>query len=111
MPSAPDSSSTDWPALHRDAFRGRRALVTGGAGFIGSHLAGALVRLGCHVVVFDDLSGGSEANLRHVPGVHLIRGSILDSNLLARAIAGCDLVFHQAALGSVPGSVNQPRRY
>jgi UDP-glucose 4-epimerase len=111
MPSSQDNSSTNWLALHGEAFRGRRALVTGGAGFIGSHLATALVRLGCHVVVFDDLSGGSEANLRHVPGVHLIRGSILDSNLLARAIAGCDLVFHQAALGSVPGSVNQPRRY
>ncbi len=111
MPLSPDTSFTNWSALHGDAFRGRRALVTGGAGFIGSHLATALLRLGCNVVVLDDLSGGSEANLRHVPGVHLIRGSILDTNLLSRAIGGCDLVFHQAALGSVPASVAQPRRY
>jgi UDP-glucose 4-epimerase len=111
MSNVSEISPTDWPALHRDAFRGRRALVTGGAGFIGSHLASALVRLGCHVVVLDDLTGGSEANLRNIPGVHLIRGSILDSKLLARTISGCDLLFHQAALGSVPGSINQPRRY
>lgn len=111
MPNASDPSSPDWPALHGDAFRGRRALITGGAGFIGSHLGTALARLGCHVVVMDDLTGGSETNLRHIPGVHLIRGSILDSNLLARTISHCDLVFHQAALGSVPGSINQPRRY
>ena len=115
MPPAPTPPSgdslSDWPALHGAAFRGRRALVTGGAGFIGSHLATALFRLGCHVVVLDDLSGGNEANLRHLPGVHFIRGSILDTNLLARCSHGCDLIFHQAGLGSVPGSINQPRRY
>src|SRR5215212_9132468 len=48
---------------------------------------------------------------RHGPGVHFIRGSILDTNLLARCCNGCDLVFHQAALGSVPGSISSPRRY
>jgi nucleoside-diphosphate-sugar epimerase len=117
-PPAPDDAPlTDWAALHGSAFRGRRALVTGGAGFIGSHLATALVRLGATAVVLDDLTGGNVANLRHLPpaghaaGVHFVRGSILDSDLLNRCIAGCDLVFHQAALGSVPASVNQPRKY
>src|SRR6266516_3925386 len=102
LPQSSGDSLTDWPALHGDALRGRRALVTGGAGFVGSHLAAALRCLGCNVVVLDDLSGGNEANLRHVPGVHFIRGSILDTTLLARCCNGCDLVFHQAALGSVP---------
>ena len=102
---------TDWHRLHGDAFKARKALVTGGAGFIGSHLAEALFRLGAAVVVLDDLTGGNVANLQRLPGVHFIRGSILDTNLLARCMAGCELVFHQAALGSVPGSINSPRRY
>lgn len=111
----PDPSTagapTDWHRLHGDAFKGRRVLVTGGAGFIGSHLAEALAKLGAAVVVLDDLTGGNVANLRHLPGVHFVRGSILDSSLLARCMTRCDVVFHQAALGSVPGSVNSPRRY
>ncbi|MDB5294150.1 MAG: biosynthesis protein WbpP [Phycisphaerales bacterium] len=113
-PPAPPSAAaplTDWVALHGDAFKGRKALVTGGAGFIGSHLAEALFRLGAAVVVLDDLTGGAVDNLKHLPAVHFVRGSILDSNLLARCVAGCDVVFHQAALGSVPASVNHPRRY
>jgi nucleoside-diphosphate-sugar epimerase len=61
--------------------------------------------------VLDDLTGGAVANLQHLPGVHFVRGSILDSNLLSRCMQGCELVFHQAALGSVPASVNHPRRY
>ena len=102
---------TDWPRLHGDAFKGRKVLVTGGAGFIGSHLAEALFRLGAGVVVLDDLTGGNVANLQHLPGVHFVRGSILDSTLLARCMQGCETVFHQAALGSVPASINTPRRY
>ncbi|QOV91414.1 NAD-dependent epimerase/dehydratase family protein [Humisphaera borealis] len=106
-----DPPLTDWPALHGDAFRGRKAFVTGGAGFIGSHLCEALFRLGASVVVLDDLTGGNVANLRHLTGVHFIRGSILDTDLLARCIQGSELVFHQAALGSVPASVDRPRRF
>lgn len=102
---------TDWTALHGDTFRGRKTFVTGGAGFIGSHLCDALIRLGAQVVVLDDLTGGNVANLRHLPGVHFIRGSILDTDLLARCIQGCELIFHQAALGSVPASVDRPRRF
>ena len=55
---------TDWKKLHRDEFQGVSVLVTGGAGFIGSHLVEALIRLGAHVVVLDDLSGGDQANLQ-----------------------------------------------
>lgn len=106
-----DAALTDWPALHGHAFRGKKTFVSGGAGFIGSHLAEALFRLGASVVVMDDLSGGNVANLQHLPGVHFIRGSILDTNLLARCIQGAELVFHQAALGSVPASVDRPRRF
>jgi nucleoside-diphosphate-sugar epimerase len=103
-------SMTDWRRLHGDSFRGRRVLVTGGAGFIGSHLAMALNELGATVIVIDDLSGGGDpADLP--AAVTFVRGSILDTELLAKLTAGCDLVFHQAALGSVPLSVQQPRRF
>jgi len=101
----------DWKQLHGDAFRDTRVLVTGGAGFIGSHLCEALTQLGVRVVVLDDLSGGTDANLRGMPRVELVRGSILDQNLLLRAIQGCRWVFHEAALGSVPQSLRQPRLY
>ena len=102
---------TDWVNLHGDAFRQKQVLVTGGAGFIGSHLSAALVTLGARVLVIDDLSGGDASNLRTVPAVHFVRGTILDPDLLAKLTAGCDLVFHQAALGSVPASISRPRRY
>ena len=86
-------------------------LITGGAGFIGSHLAEALVNLGASVVVLDDLSGGDAKNLEAFGPVELVTGSILDGNLLARCVRGCRYVFHQAALGSVPASVEQPQLY
>ena len=101
----------NWAELHGDSFRGTRALVTGGAGFIGSHLAEALSQLGAEVVVLDDLSGGSEENLASFGPVEFVRGSILDRDVLARCTKGCRYVFHQAALGSVPRSVEQPRLY
>lgn len=87
---------------------GQRALITGGAGFIGSHLARRLLAEGCAVRVLDDLSGGFEAN---VPaGAEFVKASILDDDALRTAIAGCTLVFHQAAMVSVPESVDQPAR-
>jgi nucleoside-diphosphate-sugar epimerase len=101
----------DWRRLHGDFFKGRRVLITGGAGFIGSHLAETLVVLGADVVVIDDLSGGSRENLKDFSPVTFIEGSILDRPLLQRATEGCAYVFHQAALGSVPRSVEQPRLY
>ena len=106
-----ESISLDWTRLHGNHFAGHRALVTGGAGFIGSHLAEALVRLKAQVIVIDDLSGGSRDNLRSFSPVEFVEGSILDRDLLARCTGGCRYVFHQAALGSVPRSVEQPRLY
>ncbi|HTH46178.1 MAG TPA: NAD-dependent epimerase/dehydratase family protein [Candidatus Limnocylindria bacterium] len=88
-----------------------KALVTGGAGFIGSHLAEALARRGVEVTVLDNLSGGRESNLAwRLAGapVELVKGSVTDGPLLTRLLAGCDWVFHQAAMPSVPRSVLEP---
>ena len=106
-------SQTDWPELHGRHFVGQRVLVTGGAGFIGSHLAEALVHLGASVVVLDDLSGGDRANLETFSSDRLefAEGSILNQELLARCTQGCRLVFHQAALGSVLRSIEEPEKY
>jgi len=95
----------DWRQLHGAAFDGKRALVTGGAGFIGSHLADALIALGAEVRVLDDLSSGRAQNVPKA--VTLIRRSITDEGI-ADAFDGCDYVFHEAALASVPLSVERP---
>jgi UDP-glucose 4-epimerase len=83
-----------------------RACVTGGAGFIGSHLVDALVAAGHEVAVLDDLSTGYRENLH--PAATLFEGSIADEDLVARAVAGCDTVFHQAAHKAVLRSVEHP---
>ncbi len=84
-------------------------LVTGGAGFIGSHIATALVDRGDRVRVLDNLSTGSRQNLAHLGDrVELIEGDLLDREAVDRAIAGIDIVYHQAALASVPRSVAKP---
>lgn len=88
-----------------------KALVTGGAGFIGSHLAQALCHRGVQVVVLDNLSLGNSANLawrREGDPLELIEGDANDEVLLRKLLSGCDWVFHQSALPSVPLSVNQP---
>src|SRR5690242_3667475 len=100
-----DSSTplnTNWQRLHGEAFAGALTLVTGGAGFIGSHICEALSTLGADVIVIDDLSGGDAANVSGFPRVQFVKGSILDRELLVKLTAGCRYVFHQAALGSVP---------
>ncbi len=81
-------------------------LVTGGAGFIGSHIVDALVNRGDQVRVLDNLSTGSPANLAE--RVELIEGEVTDEPLVARAVTGVDCIFHQAALASVPRSVERP---
>jgi nucleoside-diphosphate-sugar epimerase len=83
-------------------------LVTGGAGFIGSHLAEELVRRGHRVRVLDNLSTGKQRNLDHVPGVEFVKGDLADAEACAHAAHGTDYVLHQAAIPSVPRSVADP---
>lgn len=87
----------------------RAYLVTGGAGFIGSHICERLVREGQRVRVLDDFSSGKESNLSSfIHEIELIRGDIRDADVVRRATEGIDVVFHEAALGSVPRSVADP---
>ena len=83
-------------------------LVTGGAGFIGSHLAEELVRRGHRVRVADSLITGKRRNLEHIPGVEFMQGDLADQSVAGRAVAGVDYVLHQAAIPSVPRSVTDP---
>lgn len=88
----------------------RLTLVTGGAGFIGSHLVEACVRRGDRVRVLDNLSTGRTENLGTVAAdIELLEGDLNDETLVARAVAGVDTIFHQAALASVPLSVEAPQ--
>jgi nucleoside-diphosphate-sugar epimerase len=83
-------------------------LVTGGAGFIGSHLCEELARRGETVRVVDNLITGKRANLAHVPNVEFIEGDLADLAVAAHAVRGIDYVLHQAAIPSVPRSVEDP---
>ena len=88
-----------------------RALVTGGAGFIGHHLVRALVDRGDQVTVIDDLSTGDPSRLAPLGGrVRLVEASILDEGALDQAMDPCDVVFHLAAMASVSRSFAQPAR-
>jgi UDP-glucose 4-epimerase len=82
-------------------------LVTGGGGFIGSHLASYLADQQHDVVVLDNFSTGKRENIKH-PAIKLIEGDIRDFDCVSMAVAGVDTVFHQAALCSVPRSVADP---
>jgi nucleoside-diphosphate-sugar epimerase len=83
-------------------------LVTGGAGFIGSHLTEELVRRGHRVRVVDSLITGKRANLAHLKAVEFLEGDLADMPVAVRAVAGVDYVLHQAAIPSVPRSVKDP---
>jgi nucleoside-diphosphate-sugar epimerase len=86
-----------------------RALVTGGAGFIGSHVVDRLLALGHQVRVVDNLSTGSRANLAHVEGeVDFLEGDLCDPSVAARAVDSVDVIYHLAALPSVPRSLADP---
>lgn len=101
--------------MFRRAFKGRTVCITGGAGFIGGHLATALLDVGAAVQIIDDLSN-SEADApaalidQHPGRCRFVFGSILDPRALSEAVMGADAVFHLAAIGSVPRSIAEPER-
>jgi nucleoside-diphosphate-sugar epimerase len=85
------------------------ALVTGGAGFIGSHIAAALLDRGARVRIIDDLSTGHLENVDEIGGdIDFIQASLIDNKTLSRALQDVEVVFHEAAIPSVPRSVAQP---
>ncbi|MEX2187173.1 MAG: SDR family oxidoreductase [Pirellulales bacterium] len=92
----------------------RTFLVTGGGGFIGSHIATALAERGDRVRVLDNFSTGHKSNLAHLAEhasagrLEIVEGDLCDADAVARCMAGVDCVFHQAALASVPRSVEHP---
>jgi len=84
-------------------------LVTGGAGFVGSHIAAALAGAGARVRVLDDLSTGHAENLEEVGGdIEFVRGGLTDPEALGGALRGVEVVFHEAAIPSVQRSVEDP---
>lgn len=86
-----------------------KVLVTGGAGFIGSNLAQELIRQGARVNILDNLTTGFRENLEEIEGdFDFIEGDLNDDRALEKAIAGTEIVFHEAALPSVPRSVENP---
>ena len=96
-----------------DGQRGRRALVTGGAGFIGSHLCEHLLHEGWEVFALDDLSTGSKENLAALhdrPDFHLVVESVLSRSVVSELVHKCDVVFHLAAAVGVRLIVEQPGR-
>lgn len=92
--------------------KGKKVLVTGGAGFIGSHISHKLLGLGAEVVVIDNLESGREENLEAIKDkITFIKGDICNEADLDKALEGVDCICHQAALRSVPKSLNDPMRY
>jgi nucleoside-diphosphate-sugar epimerase len=88
-----------------------RVLVTGGAGFIGSHVVDALLERGDEVVVFDNFTTGSKSNLENhfgKPSFTLIEGDVRDSKKIREALKGADAVIHEAAVTSIPFSIRDP---
>jgi UDP-glucose 4-epimerase len=85
-----------------------RVLVTGGGGFIGSHLAERLLERGDEVRVLDSFATGRRENLSHLPDVELVEGDVQSFERAHHAVRGCDAVLHQAALPSVPRSIQDP---
>jgi UDP-glucose 4-epimerase len=97
----------------REAPRAMRALITGGAGFIGSHLADHLLGQGHSIVALDDLSTGRYSNVEHLlgrPDFEFVLGSVLNSDVVDDVVGRCDTVFHLAAAVGVELIVNQPLR-
>jgi UDP-glucose 4-epimerase len=94
-----------------DGSRVRLALVTGGAGFIGSHVVDELLATGWRVRVLDDFSTGRAENLARASGaIEVVHGDVCDRDAVDKAARGVDVIFHQAAIASVPQSVADPLR-
>lgn len=96
---------------HQSDLSNYHFLITGGAGFIGSHLTEYLLKYGAHVRVIDNFLTGNKENIQSFfanPKFEFIEGNICDYDLCQKAMAGIDFVSHQAALGSVPRSVKDP---
>ncbi len=88
----------------------RKALVTGGAGFIGSHIVDALLAQNIPVVIYDNFSTGRQEYLpKPAPGINVVRGDVLDLVRLGEAMAGCDFVFHWQANADVRGGKSNTR--
>ncbi len=83
-------------------------LITGGCGFIGSHIAEALAEEGHEIIAYDNLSSGYEENIAHISGIKLVKADIRDDAALRNEMKGVDGIFHQAALVSVFKSVEDP---
>ena len=89
-----------------------RYVVTGGAGFIGSHITKKLVERGDIVTVIDNMNTGKEENLESIKSkINFVKGDILDVGLLEDITKNIDGVFHQAALASVQDSFDEPDKY
>lgn len=86
----------------------KHALVTGGAGFIGSHIVDRLLADGCRVRVLDDFSTGHKENLSAAGNIEIIEGDVGDPDTVAAAVDGVDVVFHEAAIASVPRTIEDP---
>jgi UDP-glucose 4-epimerase len=85
-----------------------RFLITGGAGFIGSHVASALIQAGAQVRVLDNFATALRENLRFLPGAEILEGDVRSYHIVREAVDGVDFIIHQAALPSVPRSIRDP---
>jgi nucleoside-diphosphate-sugar epimerase len=95
--------------LTHEYYKNKPVLITGGCGFIGSHIAQKLVEYGAHVTIIDDLSTGSLANIENIKhNITFIEDNIVNFDACMRACKGQAFVFHQAAYISVPGSLENP---
>ncbi len=100
---------TDREQRMQEYYRDKKVLITGGCGFIGSHIAHTLTTYGAQVTILDDLSTGNVANIASIEDkVTFIKGSVTNKAICAQAVAGKSHVFHLAAFISVPQSVEQP---